>query len=405
MSVAATSSPCTPRCAPIERNRIPQGADVAMKPEADNVTLEDLRQRLTDLDRQLIALVAERKAVSEEVAQVKRATGRPTRDYERERDVILGVRTMAAERGVSPELAEQLLRLLIRSSLTTQEQASVVAHGAGSGRRALVIGGAGKMGGWFVSFLASQGFAVEVADPAAAAEGVGRVADWRSTDLKQDYIVLATPLGITDAILRDLALRRPPGVIFDVGSLKSPLRAGLLALKSHGCKVTSVHPMFGPDTELLSGRHVVFVDLGNAAALTAARELFAPTMAEQVVMSLDDHDRLIAYVLGLSHALNIAFFTALAESGEAAPRLARMSSTTFDAQLEVASLVAQESPELYYEIQSLNDYGAESLEALSKAVERLRTSVLSQDHAAFVALMRRGREYLEDRRSLAQRRA
>jgi chorismate mutase/prephenate dehydrogenase len=234
---------------------------------------------------------------------------------------------------------------------------------------------------------------------------VQRVDDWRSTDLKHDYIVLATPLGATDAILKDLALRRPPGVIFDVGSLKSPLRAGLVALKSHGCKVTSVHPMFGPDTELLSGRHVVFVDLGHAAALASARELFAHTMAEQVVMSLDDHDRLIAYVLGLSHALNIAFFTALAESGEAAPKLARMSSTTFDAQLDVASRVAQESPELYYEIQSLNDYGAESLEALSQAVERLRTAVLTQDHQTFVALMRRGRDYLEDRRSVAERRA
>jgi chorismate mutase/prephenate dehydrogenase len=373
----------------------------------DPVTLEDLRQRVTDIDRALITLVAERKAVSEEVARVKRASGTPTRDYQRERDVILGVRSIASERGVSPELAEQLLRLLIRSSLTTQEHASVVARGAGSGRRALVIGGAGKMGHWFVGFLASQGFSVEVADPAPvdAAAGAGRVADWHSTDLKHDFIVLATPLGATDAILKDLALRRPPGVIFDVGSLKSPLRAGLLALKSHGCKVTSVHPMFGPDTELLSGRHVVFVDLGNAAALAAARELFAPTMAEQVVMSLDDHDRLIAYVLGLSHALNIAFFTALAESGEAAPKLARMSSTTFDAQLEVASRVAQESPELYYEIQSLNDYGAESLEALSQAVERLRTAVLSQDHTTFVALMRRGRDYLEDRRSVAERRA
>ena len=371
----------------------------------DTVTLEDLRQRMNDLDRQLIQLVAERKVLSEEVARVKRATGKPTRDYEREREVIMGVRAAAAERGVSGELAEQLLRLLIRSSLTTQEQASVIAHGAGSGRRALVIGGAGKMGAWFVNFLASQGFTVEVADPAPVAAGVTRVDDWRRTDLKHDYIVLATPLGITDAILRDQALRRPPGVIFDVGSLKSPLRAGLLALKSHGCRVTSVHPMFGPDTELLSGRHVVFVDLGNAAALEGARALFAPTMAEQVVMSLDDHDRLIAYVLGLSHALNIAFFTALADSGEAAPRLARMSSTTFDAQLDVATRVAQESPELYYEIQSLNDYGAESLEALSQAVERLRTAVLSQDHHAFVALMSRGRDYLQDRRSVTEHRA
>ena len=371
----------------------------------ETVTLEELRQRVTDIDRQLVALVAERKAVSEEVARVKRATGKPTRDYEREREVILGVRALAAERGVSPELAEQLLRLLIRSSLTTQEQASVVARGAGTGRRALVIGGAGKMGGWFVSFLASQGFTVEVADPATAIAGVARVDDWRSTDLKHDYIVLATPLGITDGILKDLALRRPPGVIFDVGSLKSPLRAGLLALKSHGCKVTSVHPMFGPDTELLSGRHVVFVDLGNETALAAARELFASTMAEQVIMSLDEHDRLIAYVLGLSHALNIAFFTALAESGEAAPKLARMSSTTFDAQLEVAGNVARESPELYYEIQSLNDYGAESLEALSQAIERIRTSVLSQDQAGFVALMRRGRDYLADRRTVTELRA
>ena len=372
---------------------------------SDIPTLDQLRQRLTDIDRQLIALVAERKALSEEVASVKRATGRPTRDYERERDVIMNVRATAQERGVSPALAEQLLRLLIRSSLTTQEQASVIAHGAGSGRRALVIGGAGKMGGWFVSFLASQGFAVEVADPAATAQGVRRVDDWRNTDLRHDFILLATPLGVTDAILRDLALRRPPGVIFDVGSLKSPLRAGLMALKSLGCKVTSVHPMFGPDTELLSGRHVVFVDLGHQEALASARELFAPTMAEQVVMSLDDHDRLIAYVLGLSHALNIAFFTVLAESGEAAPRLARMSSTTFDAQLEVAGRVAQDSPDLYYEIQSLNDYGAESLEALSQAVERVRTAVISQNHDAFVALMRRGRDYLEDRRSVTERRA
>ncbi len=113
-------------------------------------------------------------------------------------------------------------------------------------------------------------------------------------------------------------------------------------------------------------------------------------MAEQVVMSLDDHDRLIAYVLGLSHALNIAFFTALAESGEAAPRLAQLSSTTFDAQLDVASRVAEESPDLYFEIQALNDYGAESLEALSKAVERIRAAVLSKDHTTFTALMRLG---------------
>jgi chorismate mutase / prephenate dehydrogenase len=61
----------------------------------DDVTLDDLRRRLNDIDRQLIALVAERKAISSEVARVKRATGYPTRDYEREREVIVGIRGTA----------------------------------------------------------------------------------------------------------------------------------------------------------------------------------------------------------------------------------------------------------------------------------------------------------------------
>jgi chorismate mutase / prephenate dehydrogenase len=368
-------------------------------------SLDDLRRRINDLDREILELVGKRQATSREVARAKRANGQATRDYNREREVLLAAREVARQHGVAPQLAENILRLLIRSSLTTQEQASVQAQGAGSGRSALLIGGAGKMGRWFAEFMASQGFAVEIADPAGKPPGFTHLADWRESTLKHDFIVIATPLGITDRILRELAVRRPKGVIFDVGSLKSPLRAGLNALKSHGCRVTSLHPMFGPDTELLSGRHVIFVEAGSAEATAAARALFASTMVEQVVMSLDEHDRLIAYVLGLSHALNIAFFTALAESGEAAPRLAQLSSTTFDSQLDVATKVAQESPELYYEIQSLNDYGSESLEALSQAIERLRSAVISQNFESFAALMRRGREYLEDRRSVTERRA
>ena len=128
------------------------------------------------------------------------------------------------------------------------------------------------------------------------------------------------------------------------------------------------------------------------------RELFAHTMALQVDMELESHDRLIAYVLGLSHALNIAFFTALAGSGEAAPELARLSSTTFDAQLGIAAAVAEENPHLYFEIQSLNDYGGESLGAFAAAVERVRSLIREKDQAGFEALMERGRAYLRGRR-------
>ena len=240
---------------------------------------------------------------------------------------------------------------------------------------------------------------VTIADPAGEVPGLEHVADWRSSDLGHDLVVVATPIRIANEVLAELAERRPRGVIFDIGSLKTPLRSGLERLRAAGCRVTSVHPMFGPDTQLLSGRHVIFVDLGDARALEEARALFDSTMADLVTMSLDEHDRLIAYVLGLSHALNIAFFTALADSGEAAPRLARMSSTTFDAQLDIATRVAAESPELYYEIQSLNQYGEESLAALRAAVERVCQAVHRHDADTFVAIMRQGHDYLRVRQA------
>ncbi|HEX7843598.1 MAG TPA: prephenate dehydrogenase/arogenate dehydrogenase family protein, partial [Kofleriaceae bacterium] len=323
--------------------------------------------------------------------------GIPTRDYRQEKDVVERARAAAVEHGLPAVLGEELILALIRGSLTIQEKDTVAAVGEGSGRRVLVIGGAGHMGRWFVRFVAAQGFAVEIADPGEGPPGVVNHRDWRSVALDHELIVIAAPMPATAAILEAMAAAPPRGVVFDVGSLKSPLRRGLHALRAAGAHVTSIHPMFGPDTELLSGRHVIFIDLGSPEATAAARALFEPTMATLVEMDLESHDRLIAYVLGLSHALNIAFFTALAESGEAAPRLATLSSTTFDAQLGVAAKVAQEHPDLYFEIQTLNDYGTESLAALLYAVERLRSVVRANDLEGFRALMTRGKGYLKDR--------
>ena len=368
------------------------------------MSLEKLRERLSQLDREFLRLASERQAVVKEIGQEKRGKGIPTRDFEREKEVLQQGRSVATEYGLPPDLAEALLRLLIESSLTTQEHARVSESAYGSGKRALVIGGSGRIGRWFVEFLASQGFAVEVADPQGGVPGFSHFDDWQTSPLDQDLIVVAAPLRITASILSGLAARKPAGLVFDVGSLKTPLRPGLDAMRAAGCRVTSLHPMFGPDTELLSGRHVIFVDLGVPEATRQAKELFTPTMALQVDMGLDDHDRLIAYVLGLSHALNIAFFTALAESGEARVKLAQLSSTTFDAQLDVASKVADENPHLYFEIQSLNQHNLGPLADLGEAVQRLRALVEGGDEQGFVNLMNQGRGYLAARTANDERR-
>jgi chorismate mutase/prephenate dehydrogenase len=286
------------------------------------------------------------------------------------------------------------MQILIRSSLTKQEQSRVAAESSGSGKRSLIIGGAGKMGAWMANFLASQEYGVEIADPRASEGSYAHIADWRDSALDHDIIVVATPIKLSALILSGLAARRPGGLIFDIGSLKTPLKTALSELRERGCHVTSIHPMFGPDTQLLSGRHIIFIDVGERAAVSRARSLFSATMAELVEMSLEEHDKLIGYILGLSHALNLAFFTALAGSGELVPKLRGLSSTTFDAQLAIASRVAEDNPHLYFEIQALNQYGRAPLDALVGAAEQIRELIDTGDERGFVSLMEAGRKYL-----------
>jgi chorismate mutase/prephenate dehydrogenase len=364
------------------------------------MSLTDLRDRLDDLDRQLLDLIAERQRTIARIGEIKRGMGKPLRDFRREKQVLDLAEANAAARGLDRGLAHELMKLLIQHSLTSQENEQLRAEARGDGRRALVVGGAGQMGRWFARFLDSQGFVVEIVDPAvsatAAASADGFAQRRRLVDGRCDHELIVVVAGIeaSNRVLCELAALAPPGVVIDVASIKAPLAEGYAALRAAGVAVASMHPMFGPGAVLLADRHVVVIDLGVERATAMARQLFAATTAEVVEMSLDEHDRLMAEVLGLSHAINIVFGAALADGGQDERRLDRISSATFSAQTRVTRAVVNENPQLYYEIQSLNPNSGEALVRFAGALERLRAALAAGDRAAFAALMQRGRAQL-----------
>lgn len=358
--------------------------------------LKALRDELDGVDAELIELATRRQQLVSDIGRLKKRHGRQLRDFRREREVLDGVRRAAEARGLDPGLAEDLFQRLIEASLTRQEKERLRLARHGHGQRALVIGGAGRMGRWLAAFLDGQGFDVLIADPAAKPDGESRFSDWREAPTDVSVIAIAAPLRISAEVLGELAQQPIDALVFDIGSLKSPLEGPLRKAVEAGLKVCSIHPMFGPDTQLLSEKHVLLMDVGHAGAVEAAKSLFAETMAEVVVLDLEEHDRLMAPVLGLSHALSIVFFTALADSGVPAERLAQLSSTTFDRQLAIAKAVVGENPDLYFEIQSLNRHSDGVREVLLQAVQTLIQSIENDDIEGFRRLMARGKAYLSD---------
>ena len=280
--------------------------------------LTELRNELDEVDRSLIAAIAKRQDLVAAIGKLKQHQGRQLRDFRREREVLANVRARAEALNLDGALAERVLKLLIESSLTAQEQQRVRSSAASAPRRALVVGGNGKMGRWFAHFLDAQGFEVWIADPSGAPEGFNSAAHWQTQLAQFDVIVVAATLRASETLLLELislqAALKPGALIFDLGSLKSPLKSALLQAASAGLNICSVHPMFGPDTVLLADRHVIFLDVGQPDAVLQAKAIFTATSAGLVDMALDEHDELIGFVLGLSHALNISFFSALANS-------------------------------------------------------------------------------------------
>ena len=355
--------------------------------EKTPAVIGELRGRLDEIDGRIIELIAERQSVINQIGEHKHKSGRSLRDFAREREVIELGMERAERLGIPGAIARDILERLIHYSLGNQELRQLTSSEHGKGRRALVIGGLGRMGDWMARYLDTVGYAVMIADHAEGESFFPRHDNWDHSAQEFDLIVVAVPLRPSNAILHRLADIRPGGLIFDIGSLKGPMRSGLEALREAGCKVCSVHPMFGPGEKMLSGRHILFVEVGDPEALAEARALFAHTAAECVDLSLEEHDEVMAWVLGLSHLMNIAFAESLAKSGEAVPLLRRISSSTFNAQLNVASQVVSENPHLYFEIQAGNERTGEVFAKFREVLDELARAISEGDESSFVEAM------------------
>ncbi len=357
--------------------------------------LDDLRQEVAAIDQEILRLVARRLEVTDKIGAVKVEQRKPIRNFRVEVDVLNRARDAAKELGFDPSVATAVAKVLMETSVASQSELSVPKQALGVGAtRIHVVGGAGLMGQWISRLFHGLGHQVTVSDPGSSITEFPQVSPEEGCD-QADIVVLATPLAKTPEIFAEvLKLCQNNQIIVDIASLKSHLVGPLRQAVADGYRVTSIHPMFGPSAVLLAGRAVLLCDCGDSKATESVRNLLEETALSLVTVRLEEHDKIMAAVLGMSHAVNLVFFRALSKLGVPYARLGVLASTTFAKQIQTSGEVVHESPELYHAIQYYNEDTEDMFQALSEALAELTQASSVPEDSAFRKFVQDIRNYI-----------
>ncbi|HSH69111.1 MAG TPA: bifunctional chorismate mutase/prephenate dehydrogenase [Deferrisomatales bacterium] len=310
-----------------------------MKPDSND--LASLRDKIDDLDRRLVDLLAERGGVVAEVAEWKRAHDQPVYHPAREEDLISRRRAQGLGVGLDPDLVEDIFRRVMRDSRQTQG-ATLASHGVRPGARVLVVGGAGAMGRCLTRWFSEAGYRVAVLDR----DDWGRVEPLCEG---AELTILSVPIEATAAVAARLAPHLPARcVLADVTSIKSGPMAAMLA--AHPGPVLGLHPMFGPTTTSLDKQIVVATPGREAAACQWLLDQLAAWGAVIVTANAADHDETMGFVQALRHFASFAFGQYLYRKGVDLHRTLDFSAPIYRLELGMVGRLFAQDPGLYAEI-------------------------------------------------------
>jgi prephenate dehydrogenase len=269
---------------------------------------------------------------------------------------------------------------------------------------AVVIGGAGRMGAWFASFLKTKGYQTAICDKnKRAARKLALSHGYRFIDnsllaiQKAEVVVLATPTEVTANLLKRVGphLSRR-NLLVEISSIKEPIRVTLRAMKQRGVPVLSIHPMFGPGIKTLAGKAILAISVPrgnvNSKQLLSA---FRKEGATIIRTDFEEHERIASVTLALPHFLNITLVCTLKSLGLSPNKLRALAGTSFNLQMLLAEAIYTENPANEASILTDDKRSLNTLRAYMKQNNRTMAELARGDKANLIRTLKMGRDFLK----------
>ena len=271
----------------------------------------------------------------------------------------------------------------------------------------LAIVGTGLIGGSFALALKQAGVVGEVlgmgrnASSLAQAQKLGlidRAADWAAAG-QADCILLAIPVGDTEAVLTQLLPHLKPGaIITDAGSTKAHvIETARRVLGTRLADFVPAHPIAGSEqsgpgaarADLFQGKRVVLTPVTEtrADALATVQALWEAAGAQVETLDAALHDRIFAAVSHLPHLAAFALVDELSGRADSDTFFKFAASGFRD-----FTRIAGSSPEMWRDIAVANREALLiELDAYLTALQALRQSVAAGDADALLEMFSRAR--------------
>lgn len=265
-----------------------------------------------------------------------------------------------------------------------------------------IIGGSGKMGRWFANLLVKEGKEVLITGRnkqklLEAKEQLGVETSATIEAVKgADVVLISVPIDNFETAVKELRPHiHPAQIILDITSVKvAPVSIMHRYLKS--ASVLGTHPVFGPGAKDLSNKNFVLTPTNDKETALAekVKQYLDKLGARVTLMTPQEHDEMMAVVLGLAHFIGIVSAETLLSLGKLKP-MGNIGGGTYKLLLTLAESVVSEDAEFYASLQ-MNLPGMAGIEELFlKKSAAWADIVRNKDQSEFVKKMSALRSALE----------
>jgi len=345
-----------------------------------------LRDEIDDIDGQLVALLAKRRAVTTKVGLLKSEVGMPIFAPEREASLLKARRQQAITAGISPELIEDILRRLMQDSYISQDASGYRCVNPNC-NKVVIIGGEGQLGRIFVDLFTRSHYQVQTLEQA----------DWpNSAEILADasLVIVAVPIRLTTMVIKKLSSLPERCILADVTSIKeAPLYE---MMKVHRGPVIGLHPMFGPDVTGLVKQTIIACEGRLPEQYHWLLEQFQVWGAKIYPVEAHAHDEAMSMVQVMRHFSTIAYGYHLMTEGADIAQLVEMSSPIYRLELIMVGRLFAQDPVLYTDIIFANQDNIAMMKRFAYRFLELLEDVQLNDKQAFTAMFSQVSDWFGD---------